>query len=57
MTLRYTPERFTDMIYTVTVMTSDGATTSTTVTPVDGVVTVELKYESVASVTISPVIG
>jgi hypothetical protein len=27
------------------------------VTPVNGVITVELKYENVASVTISPVIG
>jgi hypothetical protein len=27
------------------------------VTPVNGVITVELKYDGVASVTISPVIG
>ena len=57
MTLHYTPERFSDMTYTVTVTAADGTTTSSTVTPVDGVITVELKYENVASVTISPVIG
>ena len=57
MTLHYTPARFADMAYTVTVTAADGTTTSSTVTPVDGVVTVELKYESVASVTITPVIG
>jgi hypothetical protein len=56
MTLHYTPARFADMTYTVTVMTSDGATTSSTVTPADGVITVELKYDSVASVTIAPVL-
>ncbi len=57
MTLHYTPARFADMAYTVTVTAADGTTTSSTVTPVDGVVTVELKYESVASVTITPVLG
>lgn len=31
--------------------------TTASVTPVNGVITVELKYENVASVTISPVIG
>ena len=56
MTLRYTPERFSTMTYTVTVTAADGTTTSTTVTPVDGVVVVELKQESVAGVTIAPVI-
>lgn len=58
MTLHYTPERFADMTFTVTVMTADGATTSTTVTPDEnGVIHVELKYDSVASVTVAPVIG
>lgn len=57
MTLHYTPARFSDMTYTVVVTAADGTSTSSTVSPVDGVVTVELKYESVASVTISPVIG
>ena len=57
MTLHYTPERFADMTYTVTITAADGTTASSTVTPVDGVITVELKQESVASVTISPVIG
>ena len=57
MTLHYTPERFAGMTYTVTVTNSDGTTTTSSVTPVDGVITVELKYENVASVTISPVIG
>ena len=57
MTLRYTPERFADMDYTVTVTAADGTTTSTTVTPTDGVIVLELKQEGVASVTISPVIG
>ena len=56
MTLRYTPERFSAMTYTVTVTNSDGTTTSTTVTPVDGVVVAELKQEGVVSVTITPVI-
>ena len=56
MTLHYTPERFAGMTYTVTVTNSDGTTTTSSVTPVDGVITVELKYENVASVTISPVI-
>ena len=56
MTLRYTPERFSAMTYTVTVTAADGTTTSTTVTPVDGVVVVELKQESVANVTIAPVV-
>jgi hypothetical protein len=57
MTLRYTPARFADITYTVVITASDGTFTSSTVTPVDGVVTVELKYESVASVTITPVLG
>jgi hypothetical protein len=35
----------------------DGTSTSSTVTPVNGVITLELKQESVASVTIAPVIG
>jgi hypothetical protein len=56
MTLRYTPARFADMTYTVVVTAADGTSTSSTVTPVDGVITLELKYESVASVTIAPVI-
>ncbi len=55
MTLHYTPERFADMTYTVTVTAADGTTTSSTVTPVDGVITVELKYESVTGITIAPV--
>jgi hypothetical protein len=45
------------MTYTVVVTAADGTSTSSTVTPVDGVITLELKYESVASVTIAPVIG
>ncbi len=58
MTLHYTPERFADMSFTVTVMTADGSVTSSTVTPDEnGVIRVELVYESVASVTIAPVIG
>lgn len=56
MTLHYTPERFADMTYTVTVTAADGTTASSTVTPVDGVITVELKQESVASITIAPVL-
>ena len=56
MTLHYTPARFADMTYTVVVTAADGTSTSSTVTPVDGVITLELKYESVASVTIAPVI-
>jgi hypothetical protein len=31
--------------------------TTSSVTPVNGVITVELKYDGVASVTIAPVIG
>ena len=45
------------MNYTVTVTAADGTTASSTVTPVNGVITLELKQESVASVTIAPVIG
>ena len=56
MTLHYTPARFADMTYTVVVTAADGTSTSSTVTPVNGVITLELKYESVASVTIAPVI-
>jgi hypothetical protein len=56
MTLHYTPARFGDMTYTVVVTAADGTSTSSTVTPVNGVITLELKYESVASVTIAPVI-
>lgn len=56
MTLHYTPERFGDMTYTVTVTTADGATTSSTVTPDEsGVIHVELKQEDVTSVNIAPV--
>ena len=57
MTLRYTPERFAGMTFTVTVTAADGTTTSSTVTPVDGVVILELNQENVASVTITPVLG
>ena len=56
MKLHYTPERFAAMTFTVTVMTADGTATNHTVTPVDGVISVSLKYESVASVTIAPVL-
>ena len=57
MTLRYTPERFAGMSFTVTVTAADGTATSSTVTPVDGVVILELNQENVASVTITPVLG
>ena len=57
MVLHYTPERFGNMDFTVTVTTADGATTSTTVTPENGVICVELKYESVATITISPILA
>ena len=57
MTLHYTPERFSAMSYAVTVTAADGTTTTSTVTPVNGVITVELKQENVASVTITPVLG
>ncbi len=58
LTLHYTPARFSTMSYTVTVMSADGATTYSTVTPDEnGVIHVELTYDSVAGVTISPVIG
>jgi hypothetical protein len=58
LTLHYTPARFGDMTYTVTVTAADGTTASSTVTPDEnGVIHVELKQEGVASVTIAPVIG
>ena len=57
MTLHYTPERFSAMSYTVTVTAADGTTTTSSVTPVNGVITVELKQENVVSVTITPVLG
>jgi hypothetical protein len=57
MTLKYTPERFSDMLYTVTVINSDGTTVSNVISPVNGVVTAELSYEGVTSVTIVPVIA
>lgn len=57
MTLKYTPERFSDTLYTVTVINSDGTTVSNVISPVNGVVTAELSYEGVTSVTIVPVIA
>ena len=57
MTLHYTPERFSAMSYTVTVTAADGTVTTSTVTPEEGVLVLELKQENVASVTITPVLG
>ena len=57
LTLHYTPARFADMTYNVVVMTADGTTTVSTVTPDEsGVIHLELKYDSVASVTVAPAI-
>ena len=57
MTLHYTPERFADMSYTVTVTAADGTATTSTVTPTDGVIVLDLNLENVATVTISPVLA
>ena len=57
MTLHYIPERFAGMTFTVTVTAADGTATTSTVTPTDGVIVLELKQEGVASVTVSPVLG
>ena len=57
MTLHYTPERFSTVSYTVTVLNADGTSTTSTVTPDEnGMIHVELKGEGVASVTVAPVL-
>ena len=57
MTLHYTPERFSTVEYTVTILNADGTTATSTVTPDEsGVIHVELKADGVTSVTVAPIL-